>query len=122
MLDQVGHQVHRLTAHESPTIMIEGAEDHLDRDAFEGFVEALRHLLTDVEEDQVEEEGGIELELNAVSGGFPEVGEIKHAFSDQEGIVDPPAPPIQLTDVARGELDRIKDVSQIAIPLPAPQH
>ena len=38
--------------------MIEGAEDHLDRDAFEGFIEALGDLLTDVEEHEVEEGGG----------------------------------------------------------------
>ena len=74
--------------------MIEGAKDHLDRDPFEGFVEALRDLLTDVEQDEVEEEGGIELELDAIGRGFPEIGEIEHAFGDQEGIFNAPAPSI----------------------------
>jgi len=39
-------------------------------------------LLTDIEEDEVEEEGGIELELDPIGGGFPEIGEIEHPFGD----------------------------------------
>jgi hypothetical protein len=68
--------------------MIEGTEDHLDRDALEGCIEALRDLLTNGEEHEVEEEGGIELELDAIRGGFPEVGEIEHPFGHQESIFD----------------------------------
>ncbi len=101
--------------------MVEGAKHHLYRDPFEGFIEALSHLLTDIEEHEVEEEGGIELELDAIGRGFPEIGEIEHPFGHQEGIFYAPAPPIQLTDVARGELSGIKHVGEIAIPLPAPQ-
>jgi hypothetical protein len=37
--------------------MIEGPKDHLYRDALERFVKALRHLLTHVEEDEVEKKG-----------------------------------------------------------------
>ena len=120
MVHQVRHQVHGLTAHEGATIVIEGAKDHLHRDPFERFVEALGDLLTDVEEDEVEEECGIELELDAIGRGFPEVGEIEHPFGDQEGIFNPPPPSIQVTDVARGELDRVQDVSEVPIPLPPP--
>src|SRR5687768_10592249 len=104
MLDQVRHQLDGLTTGEGSAIVIEGPKDHLDRDAFERFIEALRDVLTDVEEDEIEEESGIELELDAIGRGFPEVSKIEHALGDQEGIFDPPASSIQLTDVAGGEL------------------
>src|SRR5262245_6295480 len=102
--------------------MIESPKHHLYRDVFKRFVEALRHLLPDVQEHEVKEEGRIELELDPISRGFPEVREIKYAFGDQERIFYPPAPPIQLTNVTCGELHGIKDVGEIAIPLAAPQY
>jgi hypothetical protein len=67
--------------------VVEGAKHPLDRDLFQRFVEALGDLLTDVEEHEVEKEGGIELELDAIGRGFPEIGKIEYAFSDQEGIL-----------------------------------
>ena len=94
MVYQVGHQLARLTASEGATIVIEGAKDHLDGDPFQGFIEALRDLLTDVEQDEIEEESGIELKLHAIGRGFPEIGEIEHPFGDQEGIFNAPAPAI----------------------------
>jgi len=111
MVDHVRHQVDGFTTGEGPTIMVERAKDHLDRDAFERFVEALGDLLANVEQHEVEKEGGIELELDAISRGFPEGGEIPHAFGDQERLFNPPAPPVQLANVARGELSRIKNTT-----------
>src|SRR5215470_12193917 len=102
--------------------MIEGAKHHLHGDALERFVEALRYLLTDVQEDQVKEEGSIELELDPIGGGFPQIGEIEHAFGDQKSVFNTPAPPIQLTNVSRREVRRIKDVGEVTIPLAPPQH
>ena len=78
--------------------MVEGAKHHFDRDLFERCGEALRHLLTDIEEHEIKEEGGIELELDAIGRGFPEIGQIEHALGHQEGIFDPPASAVQLTD------------------------
>ena len=94
MVDQIGHQIDSLTASESSTIMVEGAKHHFYRDLFERFIEALGHLLTDIEEHEVKEEGGIEVELDASGRGFPEIGEIQHPFGDQEGIFYAPAPSI----------------------------
>src|SRR5262249_26537397 len=82
MLDQVRHHLNGLTTGEGSAIVREGSKSHLDRDAFERFVEALRHLLTHIEKDEVEEEGGIELELNAIGRGFPQVSKIQHPFGD----------------------------------------
>src|SRR5712691_1869391 len=120
MVNQVRHQVGGFTAGEGTTIVVERTKDQLDRDAFERFVEALGDLLTNVEEDQVEEEGGIELELDASGRGFPEIGQIKHAFGDQERIFNPPALAVQLADVPRGELGRIQDIGEVPIPLAPP--
>jgi len=121
MVDQVRHQGGGFTTGEGPTLVVERAKHHLDGDACEWCVEALRDLLANVEQDEVEEEGRIEVELDAVGRGFPEGGEIPHAFGDQEGICDPPAPAIQLTDVTRGEGRGIEHVGERAIPLPAPE-
>ena len=74
MLDQIRHQVDRLTTGESPAVVVEGTKHHFYRDLFERFVEALCHLLTDVEEHEVKEEGGRELELDPIGRGFPEIG------------------------------------------------
>ena len=122
MGDQVRHQLSGLASREGATIVIEGAKNHLDRDLLQGFVETLRDLLADLEEDKVEEKRGRELELNAIGRGFPEIGEIKHAFSHQEGIFNAPAAAIQLTDRPRGELSGVEDVGEVAIPLPVPEH
>src|SRR6185436_7307715 len=113
MVDQVRHQVGGFTTCEGTTIVVESTEHHLDRDAFERFVEALSNLLTNVEQHEVEKEGGIELELDAIGRGFPEVGESKDAFGDQERIFNPPAPPVQLANVACRELGRIKDIGEV---------
>ena len=122
MVDQVRHQLEGLPSREGATIVVEGAKNHLDRDLFQGFVEAVSDLLADIEEHEVEEEGGIELELDAIGRGFPEIGEIEHAFGDQEGIFNTPAAPIQAHRLPRGEARGIEDVGEVAIPLPAPQH
>lgn len=102
--------------------MVEGAKHHLDRDLFERLIEALGHVLADVAEHEVEEEGGLELELDAIGRGFPEGSKIEHALGHQEGVFYAPAAPIQLTDLPRRELRRIKDIGQIALPLAAPEH
>jgi hypothetical protein len=120
VVHQVRHHVHGLTAHEGATLGIEGVNDPLHRAPFERVVEALGDRLTDVEEDEGEEEGGLEVEWDAMGRGFPEGGEIEHPCGDQEGSFTAPAPPIQLTDVARGELDRVQDVREVPRPLPPP--
>ena len=122
MLDQVRYQLGGITTSECSAIRIKGAKDQLHRDPFQGFIEALRDLLTDVEQDEREEEGGIELKLDAIGRGFPEVGEIEHPFGDQESLFYPPPPPIQLTDVACGEARRIEHLREVTVSLPPPTH
>ena len=120
MLDQIRHQLPGLPSREGTTIVVEGAKDHLDRDPFQGFVEALSDLLTDVEENEVEEQGGVELELDPIGRGFPQIGKIEYPFGDQEGIFDPPPAPIQVTDLPSREAGGIEDVREIALPLAVP--
>jgi hypothetical protein len=121
MGDQVRHQVGGFTAGEGPTRVVERTTHHLDRDPFEWFVEALRHLLPHVAQDKGEEEGSIELELDTVGRGFPKVGELAHALCDQARLFTPPAPPVQLAKVAGRELRRIEDIGEGPIPLAPPE-
>ena len=78
-------------------------------------------MLADIEEDEVEEERRIELELDTIGGGFPEIGKIEHAFGHQESIFNPPPVPIQVTDLPRREAGGVEDVGEVAIPVAVPQ-
>jgi hypothetical protein len=120
MMDQVRHQVGGFTTCEGTTIVVERTKHHRDRDAFEGFVKTLGNLLTHVEQHEIDKEGGLELELDAIGRGFPEGGEIPHALGDQERIFNAPAPAVHLADGARAERGRIQHLGEVAIPLPAP--
>src|SRR6266849_3330727 len=103
------------------TVVVEGTKHHFDRDPLQGFAQHLCHLLADRQQHRIENERGVELQLDGIGGARPQVRQIQHPFGQRERILDPPASPVQLTDLAGRQLLRIEDVGQIAVPRSLPQ-
>ena len=59
---------------------VQAAVDHLQRERREGLVEFLGHGVGQLDQDGVEQPGRPELQLDAVGGTDPEVGQTQQAF------------------------------------------
>jgi len=55
-------------------IMGQGAKHHLDRDALQRFPQGLGDLLADRQPYSIENQGGVDLQLDRIDGACPHVG------------------------------------------------
>src|SRR6266446_86425 len=121
MFCQKQDQIGGLATLYGTTVVVEGTKHHLDRDALQGFAQNLCHLLAERQQHRIENERGVNLQLDGIGGARPQVRQIHHPFGQRERILDPPASPVQLTDLAGRQLLRSEDVGQRAVPRPLPQ-
>ncbi len=97
-------------------VMIEAAEDHFLGDALGGDDEAFGDVVAEVDQDGREEPGGPELEVDAVVGAGPEVGQTEEAFDRQEGGLDVPTAAVEIGDVLAGQEGGVWDIGQVGEP------
>ena len=121
MFSQKRHQMVTLATLDRATIVIKRAKHHLHRDPLQGFAQGLGNLLTDRHQHRVENQGGIDLQLHRIGRARPHVGQIQEPFGQGERVLDAPAAPIQLADLAGRQHLRSKDIGQIPIPGTLPQ-
>src|SRR5262249_33948436 len=100
MLRQKPYQIVRLTTLCRMTVVVEGTKYHPPRDPFQRFAQDLCHLLAECQQHRIENQGGVDLQLHGIGGACPQVRQIQHPFGQRKRILDPPASPVQLTDLA----------------------
>ena len=88
VLGQKRHQIVTLATLYGSTIVVEGAKDHLHRDALQGFAQGLRHLLADGYQHGIENQGGIDLQLDGIGGPRPHVSQIQQPLGQRERVLD----------------------------------
>ena len=116
MLFQNQYQILVLAALHRTAIVVQGAKDHLHRHPLQRFAQRQCDLLADRQQDGVKNQRCVDLQLDRIGRARPHVRQIQDPFGQRDGVLDPPAPPRPLTDVAGRQHLRIEDIRQTDLP------
>jgi len=113
---EVGHGISGLTARVRDREVIEAPIDHLDTDPIQGELLDVGDLITQINEDGIEEESSPDLKLDPVDGTGPEIAQVEQTLDKGEGLFNSPASPVQIGHVSGREDGGIEHIGQIVVP------